>query len=95
MTICAEWCRRSFADTFSATIAQDLVAAGTRVPPRTQQELAAAGLLPPWLGDAAFHRSHRSALLRTDPEHYAGAFGDVPDDLSYVGPGRRGTPDGE
>ena len=98
LTICAEWCRRSFADTCAATITDDLAAAGLPVPPRTQDALAAAGELPPWLGDEAFHRSHRSALRRKDPEHYAARFADVPDDLPYVWPvtgpdgSRRGEP---
>jgi hypothetical protein len=87
LTICAEWSRRSFADTCAATIGQDLAAAGAPVPPRSQDELAAAGLLPPWLGDEAFHRSHRSALLRKDPGRYSNLFDDVPDDLPYVWPG--------
>jgi hypothetical protein len=54
--------------------------------PRVQAELAAAGELPPWLGDPAFHRSHQSALLRKDPPHYRPIFNDVPDDLPYVWP---------
>ena len=42
---------------------------------------------PPWLGDENFHRSHRSNLLRKDPEWY-GKFGwDDPDDLPYLWPG--------
>ncbi len=53
---------------------------------RDQEELAEAGELPPWLGDEAFHRSHRSALVRKDPETYAGLFPGVPDDLPYVWP---------
>ena len=57
-----------------------------RPPARTQSELAEAGELPPWLGDADFHRSHRSALLRKDPAHYRPFFPDVPDDLPYVWP---------
>lgn len=48
--------------------------------------LHAAGLLPPWVGDEALHLSHRSALVRKDPEHYRPLFGDVPDDLPYVWP---------
>jgi hypothetical protein len=41
---------------------------------------------PPWLGDEAFHASHRSNLLRKDPKHY-GQFGwtESPD-LEYVWP---------
>jgi hypothetical protein len=41
---------------------------------------------PPWFGLPTFHNSHKSNLLRKDPEHY-GQFGwTVPDDLPYVWP---------
>ena len=64
----------------------DLTAAGGPAVIRTQQQLAAAGDLPPWLGDEALHLSHRSALYRKDPEFYRPLFGTVPDDLPYVWP---------
>ncbi|MGN6130415.1 MAG: MSMEG_6728 family protein [Nocardioidaceae bacterium] len=84
-TCCEVWTERGFADTCAATIAADLREAGvTRV--RTQAELADAGALPSWLGDEAFHRSHRSSLLRKDPDFYGAVFTDVPDDLDYVWP---------
>jgi len=39
---------------------------------------------PPFVGNEEFHNSHKSNLLRKDPQYY-GKFGwDVPDDLSYV-----------
>ncbi|WP_109004706.1 MSMEG_6728 family protein [Streptomyces rishiriensis] len=60
--------------------------AALSAPVRDQARLAAAGDLPPWLGDDAFHRSHRSALVRKDPVVYAPLFPDVPDDLPYVWP---------
>lgn len=42
--------------------------------------------MPPWLGDPAFHASHRSNLLRKDPVWY-GRFGwTEPPDLPYVWP---------
>ncbi len=44
--------------------------------------------LPPWLGDEAVHRSHRSALVRKDPDHYGPLFDDIPPDLEYVWPVR-------
>jgi hypothetical protein len=85
LTCCAVWSERGHADTCAATIVQDVRAAGvTRV--RSQDELAAAGALPAWLGDETFHRSHRSALVRKDPEHYRPLFPDVPDDLPYTWP---------
>lgn len=41
---------------------------------------------PPWLGDEPFHASHRSNLLRKDPEYY-GKFGwTEPLTLDYVWP---------
>ena len=41
---------------------------------------------PPWLGDEAFHSSHRSNLLRKDAVYY-GKFGwSEPNDLPYVWP---------
>lgn len=84
---CEAWTELGFGDTCATTIATDLASAGVdRV--RTQAELAAAGALPPWLGDEDLHRSHRSALLRKDPEHYSAQFSDVPDDLPYVWPVR-------
>lgn len=89
VAIVQEWCSLGRADTCEATILADLAEAGVPVPPRSQAELAAAGELPPWLGDEAVHRSHRSSLLRKDPEHYRPIFGDEPDDLDYVWPVRK------
>ena len=43
-------------------------------------------VMPPWLGDRDFHRSHQSNLIRKDREHYGPLFPDVPDDLEYVWP---------
>lgn len=41
---------------------------------------------PKWLGDATFHASHRSNLLRKDPKWY-GQFGWAePSDLPYIWP---------
>lgn len=42
--------------------------------------------MPRWLGDEAFHLSHRSNLVRKDPAFYRARFGDVPDDLPYIWP---------
>jgi len=91
MAVVREWCRRGHNDTCEATITADLAAAGVRVPPRSQAALARVGELPPWLGDEAFHRSHRSALLRKDPAWYGERFEDVPDDLPYIWPGAEGA----
>ncbi len=84
---CAVWTDLGFGDTCATTIGSDLGAAGVRTV-RTQAELSGAGALPPWLGDEAVHRSHQSALVRKDPDHYRPIFPDVPEDLPYLWPVR-------
>ncbi|MDP5184593.1 MSMEG_6728 family protein [Blastococcus sp. BMG 814] len=86
------WRERGFADTTEAQIgefAPDVVG-------RSQAELAAAGLLPSWVGDEELHRSHRSNLIAKDPEFYRGRFtelfGPEPDDLPYLWPGPDDVP---
>ena len=86
LDVCGVWCENGNSDTCAATLVADLAQAAGSGAVRTQAELAAAGELPPWLGDPALHRSHQSALLRKDPEHYRRYFPDVPDDLPYVWP---------
>jgi len=44
--------------------------------------------LPPWFGNEAFHRSHRSNLLRKAPGHYRQFWPDERDDLPYVWPSK-------
>ncbi|MEO3750472.1 MSMEG_6728 family protein [Streptomyces sp. B6B3] len=86
LDVCAEWCREGRADTCAATLLADLRSLTGIAKPRNQDALAAAGELPPWLGDPAFHVSHQSALVRKDPAAYAPLFPDVPADLPYVWP---------
>jgi hypothetical protein len=85
ITCCRVWVELGFGDTCAATIAEDLARVGI-VGIREQDELASAGALPPWLGDEAFHLSHRSSLVRKDPDFYAERFPGTPDDLPYVWP---------
>ena len=86
-TCCEVWSELGFGDTCAATIASDLSDFGvTSV--RRQDELALAGALPPWLGDEDLHRSHRSALVRKDPDFYRPHFPEDPDDLEYLWPVR-------
>lgn len=86
LDVCEEWCAAGHADTCRGLLREELRATTGIAEPRPQPELAAAGELPPWLGDPDFHRSHQSALVRKDPAHYAPLFPDVPDDLPYVWP---------
>ena len=84
---CEAWVELGFGDTCAATMTDDLRSAGIETV-RAQTELEAAGALPSWLGDEELHRSHQSALVRKDPEHYGPMFPGVPDDLPYVWPVR-------
>lgn len=86
LDVCDVWCEKGRRDTCAATILADFAAFRPHAPVRDQPSLAAAGELPPWLGDDGFHRSHRSALVRKDPDVYAPLFPDVPDDLPYTWP---------
>jgi Pyrimidine dimer DNA glycosylase len=88
LTSCEIWTERGFGDSCAATITADLRTSGV-VEIRTYAALAAADALPPWLFDEALQRSHRSSLLRKDPEHYGPLFPpDTPRDLDYVWPVR-------
>jgi hypothetical protein len=89
LDMCEVWSATGRADTCAATLVADLEAGTGITAVRTQDELAEAGALPPWLGDPDLHRSHRSALLRKDAAYYRDVFTDVPDDLPYVWPSPR------
>lgn len=82
MAITDQWGRAGFADTVGPQLVEFLGGE----PLRSQPELRAAGLLPPWIGSRALHRSHQAALLRKDPAHYGRLFGSVDPDLPYVWP---------
>lgn len=87
LTICTEWCARGYADTCADKIVIELTAMTRRKRVRSQAELRSLGRLPPWLGRRTLHASHRSALVRKEPEWYRPRLGaNVPDDLPYVWP---------
>ncbi|GAA4240095.1 MSMEG_6728 family protein [Actinomadura meridiana] len=86
LEICRRWSSLGHRDTCATTLTTELAEASGIERPRDQQRLADAGEVPPWLGDPALHRSHRSALVRKDPTFYRPRFPDVPDDLPYVWP---------
>lgn len=73
-----EWIASGRAD----TVRDKLLAFAPEIDGVPQEELD----VPPWLGGEAFHLSHRSNLIRKDPEHYRPIFGDIPDDLPYIWP---------
>ena len=73
------WTRTGRADSTGALIAEF----APEVVGRPQSALSA--LMPPWLGNEDLHRSHRSALLRKEPEFYEPLFGDEPE-MPYLWP---------
>jgi hypothetical protein len=80
------WRERGYADSTESQIGEF----APEVVGMPQPELAAAGLLPSWLGDEELHRSHRSNLIAKDPGFYrprfAERFGAEREDLPYVWP---------
>ena len=87
LVMCAVWVERGFDDTCAGTIVEDLAEYGVSEI-RTEQALREAGAMPPWTTDEHVLESHRSALVRKDPELYGPLFPDAPADLPYVWPVR-------
>lgn len=76
LAICKEWKQRGFND----TCASKMIMLVDNVEELTDL------VGPTWLGDKSFHASHRSNLLRKDPQWY-GQFGwTEPDNLPYIWP---------
>lgn len=71
--ICKEWIRRGFQDNCLSKIIE------------LQYSFKDRGN-PSWLGDDSFHRSHRSNLLRKNPEHYSHFFNSESENLPYIWP---------
>ncbi|MFH8336401.1 MSMEG_6728 family protein [Streptomyces sp. AM6-12] len=86
LEVCRVWRELGHQDSCAASLVAGYGAVHPHTGVRDQAALAAAGELPPWLGDRAFHRSHQSALVRKDRDTYGSAFPGVPDDLPYVWP---------
>lgn len=88
LVMCDVWVERGFGDTCAATIADDLTTFGI-FPIRTEDALRAADAMPPWVvdGDPVLE-SHRSALVRKDPETYGPMFPEVDPGVPYVWPVR-------
>ncbi|MEV7197030.1 MSMEG_6728 family protein [Streptomyces sp. NPDC093510] len=92
LDVCAVWVAEGRTDTCATTLVTDYTRHRPGASVREQSQLADDGELPPWLGDPAFHRSHRSALVRKAPEVYSPLFPDVPDDLPYLWPASDRSP---
>jgi pyrimidine dimer DNA glycosylase len=74
LAVCAEWDARGYADTVRVKLSEHL------------RDPEGPLVLPPWIGDEAVHASHRSNLLRKDPEFYGRYHWSEPPDLPYVWP---------
>lgn len=72
--VCLEWMARGNADQTLKKIKEYLY---------TFEDHAAD---PEWLGDEAFHESHRSHLLRLQPTYYRRHFDDTADDIPLIWP---------
>jgi len=91
IAMCMEWRDRGFKDScldkFNAVLKEiaEKITKGKDHPDLTwiTDRLE---ILPNWLGDESFHRSHQSNLMRKDPAFYSRHNWDVPDDLDYVWP---------
>ena len=74
LVMCAEWRRRGYKDTMHGIISE------------IDATLTSALEYPEWVGDRAFHASHRSNLLRKDVFHYSQFGWTESPDLPYVWP---------
>lgn len=82
LAICEEWRSRGFEDNMRKRILefeQDALSNGVFRPERNNHE-------PWWIGADIFHRTHRSNLLKKDPQHYRKFWPEEPDDLDYLWP---------
>lgn len=72
--ICVEWISRGYKDSLKIFFGQYL-------------DLMTPDVIdPPWMGNEAFHASHRSNLIRKFPEHYSKFCWRESGDLPYVWP---------
>lgn len=75
--MCLEWRTRGYRDTLLDYFIRQVEVLNTR---------DVLQRMPPWWGDDAVHRSHRSNLVRKNPDHYRQLWPDEVDDLPYVWP---------
>ena len=75
IAICDEWIYRGYSD-YTRKFFTDILGAGVDAPYD----------LPWWVGDERFHQSHRSNLLRKDPQHYRRFWPDLAPTIKYLWP---------
>ena len=79
--MCMEWKSRGYDDNVLQMLYEERVLFGIPL-----ENVLEPMDTPEWLGDEAFHRSHRSNLIRKLPEFYGHKWPGVPEDLPYVWP---------
>lgn len=72
--VCDEWIKRGYKDTLQDWFNERTTSA------------VIDWVFPPWLGNADFHLSHQSNLIRKLPSHYGPLWPDVPNNLPYIWP---------
>lgn len=81
IAMCDEWIRRGYKDTMKMRFFDEAVNFGVLIfNGKYKNEL------PKWLGNQAFHASHKSNLMRKDMEYYSQFGWEVPNNLEYVWP---------
>lgn len=85
--VCNEWVARGYRD---GTLHKSKVLMEPHV---ARLKANGADAMPPWLGLQAFHDSHKSNLLRKDPDFYSAEFGDIGPELEYYWPSKDFTPE--
>jgi len=83
IAVCNEWTARGFRDSLEEQFVES-----SRWIVSTFHDISPSSVIgvPAWIGDEAFHASHRSNLLRKLPEHYSRFGWSEPRDLPYVWP---------
>ncbi len=97
IVVCRRWISLGYRDTCREKLIRALNGMSVRVETEEALEIryfaAMNGknpdFLPPWFGNEEFHRSHRSNLLRKEPEWYLQFGWEEPPDLPYIWPGER------
>lgn len=79
LEMCYEWTSRGYKDTVTQQVMQCL-----QLLVRRKRRY----MKPSWLGHIRFHRSHRSNLVRKQPQHYRQYFPRIKETLPYVWPRR-------
>lgn len=79
LAMCLAWTRKGYADTCKGKMLERVKHIGGELEVMTQP-------YPDWLDDARVHESHRSNLIRKDPNHYGKVWPLITPNLPYYWP---------